>query len=831
MKLSALHARTIILLAFVRFATSIALPPVARRVPHMVRFGKVDGENRGANPMEPPIEINDDFFWLRDDARKSESVLGLLREENSYTESCTAHLEEKRCELYEEMLSHLQEDAEQQPSPSADGFEYWSRTVKGSAFRRFLRRPRGGATAEVILDVNVVAKTLPAAQEGQCGVSEVVPSPSGSLLAYTLDGTGFETYAIHLRKLPAVDDAGVDLADLGDHAGPNGADDSRDEGFEVLLQTAGGITWLDDQTLLYTSHDAAHRPFRVWRHRVGTSQAVDALVYEERDALFSVRCWRARDGSMAFVASESKESTEVRYIDSSTPHAAPTLVRARTHGVRYEVDSHSTSRSLMIISNADGAFNRQLHIASLDEPSVWGGLRLVSEHAAGSSSVAKSSNVLGHSLTRSLDGIFAFDEFVAVSGREDGLAQVWVVPLATDSRRETAGGAPSAAQQLCAAGPSSRLAFDSESSTAEVWSCDNQLFAPNGRLRVEFESMTTPRSLLEFDLRPWIAAVAPRSGGDNASGDVHAPDSSAALLDAASHATTLHVQPVADYDPSLYRTCRLEGEAGDGERVPLTLLWRGEASDRVADNASPIAQPPLDRAVHLYAYGSYGVCINPNFSAPRLSLVDRGVVFAIAHVRGGGEKGHHKWYEAAGKYTQKRNTFDDFLACANALIDRGIARRGALSIEGRSAGGLLVGATINMAPHLFCAALALVPFVDTMVTMCDPSIPLTIEEWEEWGNPNEARFHDYMMSYSPIHNVPLGATIPPLLIVSGLNDPHVAYWEPTKWAQVLRSRVANGEQVLLKMDLAAGHASASDRYRYLRETAFQYAWLLDQHQL
>jgi oligopeptidase B len=180
-----------------------------------------------------------------------------------------------------------------------------------------------------------------------------------------------------------------------------------------------------------------------------------------------------------------------------------------------------------------------------------------------------------------------------------------------------------------------------------------------------------------------------------------------------------------------------------------------------------------------------------------------------------------------GKYLQKRNTFDDFVDVGRDLVSRGIARPDGLSCEGRSAGGLLVGNVVNLAPDLFCAAVAGVPFVDLMTTMCDPSIPLTTEEWEEWGNPNEAKYYEYMRSYSPIDNAQPGAQYPSMLIVSGLNDPRVAYWEPTKWAQVLRATVANGDDVLLKMDLAAGHFSASDRYRYLRELAFDYAWLLD----
>eukprot|EP00908_Phaeocystis_cordata_P019019 Transcript_30514.p1 GENE.Transcript_30514~~Transcript_30514.p1 ORF type:complete len:475 (+),score=229.44 Transcript_30514:1971-3395(+) len=450
------------------------------------------------------------------------------------------------------------------------------------------------------------------------------------------------------------------------------------------------------------------------------------------------------------------------FVPTATPTAAPTLIRPRQFGVRYDVDSHAPSRSVFLTSNADGLVNRQLYVASLDAPADWTPVTAGSEGAA-------CAPVLAHSDTRSIDDVSAFDGFLAVSGREDGFTQLWVVPL------DGAGGAAADAH---------RLAFEDASFTAYLG--NNELFEAGGKLRVEYSSMVSPRALREYDTSGFSFE-------------------------------TLKVQPVPLYDASLYQTRRIEVTARDGENVPVTLLWRTDAV--------PEGQPA---PCHLYGYGSYGICMDPSFSASRLALVDRGVVYAIAHIRGGGEMGHHRWYEAAGKYLQKRNTFTDFVDCGEALVERGIAQPGMLSCEGRSAGGLLVGNVVNMAPHLFCAAVAGVPFVDLMVTMCDPSIPLTTEEWEEWGNPNEAKYYEYMRSYSPIDTVVQGATYPKMLIVSGLNDPRVAYWEPTKWAQVLRAAVANGDDVLLKMDLAAGHFSAADRYRYLRELAFDYGWLLDQ---
>jgi len=303
---------------------------------------------------------------------------------------------------------------------------------------------------------------------------------------------------------------------------------------------------------------------------------------------------------------------------------------------------------------------------------------------------------------------------------------------------------------------------------------------------VGYSSLVTPPSLLEYDV-------------------------------SSKEYRLLRQRPVLNYDASKYKSSRMEVTARDGETVPVTLLWR---PDKVEDGkAAPC---------HIDGYGSYGICNDPSFNDLVLPLVDRGIVYAIAHVRGGGEMGHHRWYEAAGKYKNKRNTFFDFVDVARALLADGVAKEGMVTCEGRSAGGLLIGNVVNDAPDLFKAAVAGVPFVDLMVSMCDPTIPLTCEEWEEWGNPNEAEYHDYMLSYSPIQNVRSGATYPAMLLVSGLNDPRVAYWEPTKWAQVLRAKITNGEDVLLKMDMAAGHFSASDRYKKLRETAYDYAWLLDQ---
>jgi oligopeptidase B len=266
------------------------------------------------------------------------------------------------------------------------------------------------------------------------------------------------------------------------------------------------------------------------------------------------------------------------------------------------------------------------------------------------------------------------------------------------------------------------------------------------------------------------------------------------------------------YDRTQYISERIYADAPDGSAIPISLVYK----KGVEQNGN---NPLL-----LTGYGSYGAHYPVNFSATRLSLLDRGVIYAIAHIRGGSEMGR-KWYED-GKLLHKKNTFTDFIACAEFLIGQNWTAPERLAITGGSAGGLLMGAVLNMRPDLFHAAIANVPFVDVLTTILDPDLPLTITEWEEWGNPQDKTYYDYMKSYSPYDNV-VAQAYPHILIKSGLNDPRVAYWEPTKWTAKLRAVKTDDHLLLLKTNMGAGHGGASGRYDQLQETAFDYAFLLD----
>jgi len=265
------------------------------------------------------------------------------------------------------------------------------------------------------------------------------------------------------------------------------------------------------------------------------------------------------------------------------------------------------------------------------------------------------------------------------------------------------------------------------------------------------------------------------------------------------------------HDPDDYRTERIEIES-NGVFIPVTLLYR-------------TAMPPApERPLLLYGYGSYGHSIPASFAGNRLSLVDRGVTYAIAHVRGGQEKGY-RWYRD-GKLEAKKHTFEDFIAVARGLIKRGYTSPGSIVAHGGSAGGLLIGAVANMAPDLFAGMIGDVPFVDTLTTICDSSLPLTPPEWSEWGNPIENRdVYFYMKAYSPYDNVAEKA-YPPILATGGLTDPRVTYWEPAKWIAKLRATKTDDNVCLLKINMDAGHAGAAGRFDYLKDVAFNYAFAL-----
>ena len=670
----------------------------------------------------------DNYEWLRD--KESEETIAYLEAENTYTEQETAHLAQLRDNIFQEIKSRVKETDMSVPQKQ-DGYWYYSRTVEGQSYGIACRIPGAqGWTPpvipedgpvpgeQIILDLNELAQGHEFFATGAMSVS-----PSGRYLAYSVDYEGDERFTLHVKDL----DTGELLSD-------------------VVEGVHYGATWVGEEHLLYTRVDEAWRADSIWRHRLGTPEHEDVLVFHEEDERFSVGVGVTRSRKFVFLASSSKLTSEFWKIPYDQPEATPELVLARVEGVEYDLDHAVVDGEdrWVVTHNADGP-NFSAGWAPANQPLELGNLEVL----------------LPHRDDVRIDGIDCYRDFIFVGYRHNAIGKAAVMRLGEDAGFEEL----TFDEELCSVGVGGNPAWD----------------APV--VRVGYTSFTTPSRLFDYEV-------------------------------ATGTYTLLKEQEVlGGYDRELYTSRRLWVTARDGEEIPVSLIYR-------ADLDLSVAQPTM-----LYAYGSYEMSIDPGFSIARLSLLDRHMIMAIAHVRGGGEKGR-RWYDN-GKMLKKINTFTDFIDVADHLIATGVTTPDTLVANGGSAGGLLMGAVANMAPDRFVAIEADVPFVDPLTSMLKPELPLTVGEWEEWGNPlADKDVYEYMASYAPYENI-TPTTYPNILATTSLNDTRVFYVEPAKWIARLRE-IATGGSFLLKTEMSAGHGGVSGRYEGWKQTAFEYAWLINQ---
>jgi oligopeptidase B len=691
--------------------------PVAKRVP-------VTRTHHGDT-------VTDEYAWLAD--KDDPDTLAYLKSENQYTEAATGHLGVLREEIFDEIKLRTQETDLSVPVRKGDWW-YYSRTEEGKQYAIHCRLPAAeGATVppsiegpapddeRVMLDGNLEAGE---SAFFALGTSEV--SHDGRLLAYSTDFEGNERFTLRVR-------------DLG--TGENLPDE--------VPNTFYGCAWSSDgRSLFYLTVDEQWRPYRVWRHRIGTPASEDVVVYEEPDERFWVGVETTRSQAYILIDIGSKITSEVRYLPADDPDAEPQVIWPRREGVEYAVE-HSSSQEPGASQEHGG--DRFLILHNTDAPNFQLGSAPVSDPTAVTPVIEHRDD------TRLLD-VDAFASHTVVHFRRDGLTRLrLLMPSGDDHEIDFP-------EPLYSVSPGLNPEYDS------------RLF------RLSYQSLVTPRSVYDYD--PGTRDLVLRKR-----------------------------EPVlGGYDPGQYEQHREWAVASDGTRIPISLVCRAGTP---RDGSAPCL---------LYGYGSYEHSMDPWFAIPRLSLLDRGFVFAVAHVRGGGEMGRH-WYEN-GKFGLKKNTFTDFVACARHVVSEGWTSVERLVARGGSAGGLLIGAVANLAPDAFGALVAEVPFVDPLNSILDPSLPLTVIEWEEWGNPlADPSVYEYMKSYSPYENVS-ATTYPPILVVTSLNDTRVLYHEPAKWVAKLRA-VGKGGPFLLKTEMGAGHAGPSGRYDAWREQAFVLAWIAD----
>lgn len=705
--------------------------------------------------------FDDHFEWLR--AKDSDEVRAHLDLENEYAEAVTAHLQPLRENIYGEIKGRTQETDMSVPSRNGDWW-YFARTVEGGAHQIFCRIPASdvGDTElawtpptvepgvhlpgeQTLLDANAASEAHDFYALGSFSVSE-----DGTRLAWSEDTAGDERFTVYLKDLTT----GELLAD------------------RITQTSYGAFLTPDASELIYTVVDDAWRPWRVYRHVIGTSTEQDELIYQEDNPGLWLGVELSADKQWLMVVSACSEYGEYRIRRIDAPQDPWLTVIPESDRVLYTAEPITVAGTDYVLLTHDyQAPNSRVSLMSL---------------SAAGSSIADLDliDVVPASEHTRIEACEPTATHLVVSLRSETTPRVRLIArTALDSLVEGAASSDS----LAATEP----AFDEDLFTATVVSARYE----NPVVRVLYTSFVTPPRIYD------VPTGAPGSGPLNEFG-VGTP--------IMRRETTV----LGGYDPSDYTVERDWAVAEDGTRIPISLVRR---ADLDASVPAPVVQ---------YAYGSYEVSTDPGFSISRLSLLDRGVVWAVAHVRGGGELGR-SWYDDGKKLT-KKNTFTDYVAVTRHLAQREDVDAARIAVLGGSAGGLLVGAVLNLAPELYCGALAAVPFVDPLTSMLMPELPLTALEWEEWGNPMEdQQVYEYMRSYSPYENL-RDANYPPVLAVTSLNDTRVLYVEPAKWVAALREHAEHPETVLMRCEMAGGHGGASGRYSQWKDTAWEYAWLAEQ---
>ena len=687
-------------------ATTDIQPPVAQKRPHTyTRHG---------------ITIEDPYDWLYDKSYPTiddPDVLAHVTAENAYFEAKMAAQAPLTEALFTEMRARIKEDDSTVPQKDGD-YIYWSEFEEGAQYRKHWRKPAAGGDPQLLIDENVLAEGQEYFSLGAASISQ-----NGRYLAYSTDTTGSERYTARIKDLQT----GALLPD-------------------VLENLRGDLVWVaGDTALVYHPSTEEWRTLEAKLHVIGTPNARDVTLYEEKDQSFGVGTGLTAQEDWLIIATGDNETSEVRLVPAANPTAEPILVKARQKGVEYSVDVRDGE--VWVLTN-DNHINFRLAKAKLEAPGDW-------------------QTVIAGSDEFYLTGFDLFKDFYVTEGRLNGLDQIQL-------------------RQYGDAATITPITFPEASYTAGL--SNNPEYAMT-KLRLSYQSMVTPSTVFDYDVA---------TGG----------------------LTQLKQQEIpSGYDASRYTTTRVSVEARDGTMVPVSIVMRKDRAEILA-KAGIKGPGPL----HLYAYGAYGYAVPPGFSTTRLSLVDRGFAYAIAHIRGGDDLGR-RWY-LQGKLFERTNTFNDFVDAGRGLIAQGFTAEGMVTASGGSAGGELMGAIINQDPKQYGAIVAHVPFVDVLNTMLNEKLPLTPGEWQEWGNPIEDKAaFAYLLSYSPYDQV-VAKDYPPMLVTAGLNDPRVTYWEPAKWVAKLREVKTDDNLLLMKTNMGAGHGGQSGRWNSLKETAEEYAFIL-----
>lgn len=654
----------------------------------------------------------DEYYWLRDDTRQDPDVIAYLEQENVYFDQVMEPYTALQESMFEEMTARLDPDDSSVPYLK-DGYWYYARYEAGQEYAIHARRKGSmDGEEEILVDGNERARGYEFYRLGGMEVSD-----DHRYVAIAEDTVGSGIYEIRIL-------------------------DTREHEFlpETISGACNSLAFSADGSYLFylNKNPETLLAYQLMRHQLGNGSAADVLVYEETDNTFYNGVERSRSGDYIMLTHHNTDTTEVQLLAANNPLGAFRPFLPRETGHDYDID-HANGRFYIRTNwRAENFRVMTVELEDSTDKSLW-------------------RELIAHREDALVDEIQAFDRWLVIGERKDGLRKVRI--LAQDGSMDRY--------------------LDGENEAFVMWPGTNVSTATD-TVRYGYSSLVTPVQTWEIDL----------STGESR------------LLKAE--------RVLGGFDSERYRSRRLWITAGDGARIPVSLAHH---RDTKLDGSAPAL---------IYAYGAYGISIDPWFQNSLISLLDRGFVYAIAHVRGGEEMGR-RWYDD-GRLMNKKNTFTDFLDVTRSLQEKRVIDPQRTYAMGGSAGGLLMGVIANWAPQLYHGVVAQVPFVDIVTTMLDESIPLTTGEFKQWGNPADRDAYEYMLSYSPYDQVS-EQDYPNMMVTTGLHDSLVQYFEPAKWVARLRERRTDSNRLVMRINMDAGHGGASGRYRRYKETAQEYAFL------
>ncbi len=657
------------------------------------------------------VELKDDYEWMIDDTRSDSTVIEYIEAENLYAEAILSGMSALKDTIFNEIISRIGEEEVNAQTRWGD-YYYYSRREQGKSYLIYCRKFNSlSAPEEIVLDVNSLA-------EGHefFSISKREYSPDQRLLAYTVDTTGVERYTLYVKDIQA------------------------DTLLAEKIYPVNDVEWANDnKTIFYVTPNEENLKSKLaYRHVLGSDSADDELIYKEDDNAFYVWFGRTRSNDYIVLGTNSKTTSEVRYLDADDPPAIGsfTLFKPRKQGVKYYITNNGDT---WYIRTNESAPNYKIMTANSSDPLKW-------------------ETFIPHNDSIYIDGFDVFEKYIVVYEQHSGVIKphIFLLEDGTDYYMTF---------------PEKVYAY------YDRWTPD---FITD-TLYFSYSSLTTPSSVYAYNMKSKERKLLKR------------------------------YEVVGGFDPDEYQSERVYATSHDGEKVPISIVYKRELFKNNGSN-------PL----YLHAYGAYGNSRNPGFSRARISLLDRGFVYAIAHVRGGKEKGE-QWYEQ-GKLLNKKNTFFDYIACAEFLIDNKYTNPEKLAAFGASAGGMIMGVIANWRPDLFGVIVADVPSMDKLTVLMDSTASGTKYHYDELGNPHKKEYFDYLLSWDTYQNIKK-QSYPNMMLTAGYHDSRVRYWQPLRWVAKVRDMKTDDNVLILKTNMA-GHYGGSGRYTQYEDIAERYAFII-----